>query len=73
MLSSGFGGGSTEGMVRLFAGSGKVWRVLVECLESVGRLPGGCGEDVWNAWGVCLEGVSRLSGGCGEAVWRVWG
>ncbi len=53
----------------------------------MGKLSGGCGEDVWRACGSCLKwlgrlsagydgmsgGFGRLSGGCGKAVWRVWG
>ncbi len=52
----------------------------------MGRLPGGCGEDVCRVWGGCLEGVReclagvqgclkdmrRLPGGYGEVALRVW-
>ncbi len=42
-------------------------------LEGVGRLSGGCGEDVWRVWGAvcrlwvcCLTCVGRLCGGSGR-------
>ncbi len=50
-------------------------RVWKECLEDVGRLSGGCGEDIcrgWRVWGGYLVGLGMLSGGSGKAVWRMW-
>ncbi len=38
------------------------------CLNSVGRLTGGCWKVIWRAWEDCLEDVGMLSGRCGKVA-----